>query len=298
MEIINIGTNDSDQRIDSFLKKLMPAAPQSLIYKYLRTNKIKLNGSKPKPDTRISEGDIIKFFGDSSLISKKSFAPSATPRLNIIFEDENIIMIDKPRMTACQPDNKHRSETLIDSVKSYLYSKGEYLPQNENSFSPALCNRIDFNTSGLCIAAKNAEALRIINEKIKKREVLRFYICITSGIPSPPEGTIKNRILKNTADNKSFISEKGKPAETHYKVLKEKNGCALVETEIITGRTHQIRLHMSSIGCPIIADPKYGNGGSGQKLTAHKIVFAFKSDAGKMNYLKNREFFASPDFNL
>lgn len=298
MKLINVGKNDSGQRIDSFLKKLMPKAPQSLIYKYLRTNKIKLNDSKPKPDTRISEGDVIKFFGDSSLIAEKKFVPSDASSLNIVYEDENILMLNKPRMTACQPDAVHRTGTLVDALKSYLCSNGEYCPQSENSFSPALCNRIDFNTAGLCIAAKNAEALRIINEKIKKREVRRLYICITKGVPSPREGIIKNRVSKNTGENKSYISENGKPAETHYRVLKESGGMALVETEIITGRTHQIRLHMSSVGCPIIGDPKYGGGGSGQKLTAHKIVFAFKSDAGKMNYLKNREFSVRPDFAL
>ena len=298
METINIQRNDAGQRLDSFLRKIMPEAPASLIYKYIRTNKIKVNKKKPKNDLRLCEGDVITYFGDSSLLRRKEFTPHAAP-LEVVFEDENILVVNKPPEMACQPDDKHRENALSEIVKSYLYEKGEYDPSKEMSFSPALCNRIDFNTSGLCIAAKNAESLRIINEKLKEREIKRFYICVTEGIPTPPEGIIKTQVTKDTKENKSrIVMSGGKTAETHYKVLNEKGGEALVECEIISGRTHRIRLHLSSIGCPIKGDPKYGNGGSGQFLTSHKTVFAFKTDAGILNYLKDKTVTVPPRFTF
>ena len=298
METINIQRNDAGQRLDSFLKKIMPGAPVSLIYKYLRTNKIKVNSKKKKNDYRLCEGDVITFFGDSSLIRRKEFTPHLST-LDVIYEDENILVVNKPPQTACQPDAKHKENTLSETVKSYLYVKGEYDPSNELSFSPALCNRIDFNTSGLCIAAKNAAALRTVNEKLKKREIRRFYICVTEGVPNPREGKIQTLIKKDGAENKSRIVESGgKTAETHYKVLETKENEALVECEIISGRTHQIRLHLSSIGCPVKGDPKYGSGGGGQLLTSHKTVFDFKTDAGILNYLKGKTVTIPPRFTF
>lgn len=287
METINIGSNDKGQRLDSFMKKIMPGSPQSLIYRYIRTNKIKINGKRPKPDTKIEEGDVITYYGDSSIIELKKFTPSDFT-LDVFYEDDNILVVYKPSGMACQPDIKHTKGTLIDNIKNYLYSKGDYKPSEENSFAPALCNRIDFNTAGLLVAAKNAQSLRIINEKLKNREIRRFYMCVTEGVPEKKEGIIKNRILKNAAENKSYITADGKAAETRYKVISEGNGRALIEAEIITGRSHQIRLHLSSIGCPILSDAKYGLGGEGQKLISHKTVFEFKTDAGILNYLNGK----------
>jgi 23S rRNA pseudouridine955/2504/2580 synthase len=287
MELINIGKNDKGKRIDSFLKKIMRGAPESLVYKYIRTNKIKINGKKPAPDTRLCEGDVISYYGDSSLIAEKKFLPSSYS-VDVLYEDENILAVFKPAGMACQPDARHKDNTLVDNIKNYLYEKGDYRPLEENSFAPALCNRIDFNTSGICVAAKNAESLRTINEKIKNREIRKFYMCVTEGVPPRKSGTIKKRIMKNAAINKAYISEEGKEAETRYKVLMEKDGRTLLELEIITGRTHQIRLHMSSIGCPVLNDPKYGRGGKGQKLVAYKIMFDFKVDAGILENLKGK----------
>lgn len=296
METITAQKNDAGQRLDSFLKKIMPGAPASLIYKYIRTNKIKVNKKKPQNDLRIAEGDVITYYGDSSLIRRKEFTPHTAP-LDVVYEDGNILIVNKPPQMACQPDERHRSNTLSEIIKSYLYNKGEYIPSKELSFSPALCNRIDFNTSGLCIAAKNAEALRIINEKLRLREIRRFYICVTEGVPNPREGIIKTQVSKDNAENKSqIVTCGGKEAETHYKVLDTKGHQALVECEIISGRTHQIRLHLSSIGCPIKGDPKYGSGGKGQYLTSHKTVFAFKTDAGILNYLKDKTVTIPPHF--
>ena len=300
MEIINVGKNDEGQRLDSFLKKLMPKAPSGIIYKYIRTNKIKLNSKKPKPDSRISAGDEIKYFGDSSFLKKeKSFTPSSYS-LDVLYEDENILVVNKPRNMACQPDDRHRNNTLIDNIKNYLYAMGEYNPDEENSFSPALCNRIDFNTCGICIAGKNGESLRILNEKIKKREIRRFYTCVTLGVPSRKEGTISGQILKKASENKSYaVLKGGKDAETRYKVLKENSKYALCEVEIISGRSHQVRLHMSTIGTPLYGDFKYGaKSGDGQYLMANKIKFEFKTNSGILSYLNGKTVETPHNFNI
>ncbi len=290
MEIINVGKNDEGQRLDSFMKKLMPTAPGGIIYKYIRTNKIKLNSKKPKPELRISAGDEIKYFGDSALLKPgKEFTPTHYT-LDVLYEDENILVVNKPVNMACQPDDRHKNNTLIDNIKNYLYHTGSYNPKAENSFSPALCNRIDFNTCGICIAGKNGESLRILNEKIKRREIRRFYTCVTLGVPNPKEGTISGQILKKATENKSYVVKNGgKDSLTHYKVLKENSNYALCEVEIISGRSHQVRLHMSTIKTPLYGDFKYGaKSGNGQYLMANKIKFEFKTDSGILSYLNGK----------
>lgn len=299
MEIIKITKNDEGQRLDSFLKKIMPNSPGGVIYKYIRTNKIKLNSKKPKPEVRLVEGDEIKYFGDSAFLKTKTFTPAAYT-LDVLYEDENILVVNKPRNMASQPDATHKSATLVDNIKNYLYQKGEYTPESENSFSPALCNRIDYNTCGICIAGKNAESLRLLNEKVKSREIRRFYTCVTLGVPKPESGVIKGQILKKAAENKSYVVKSGgKDAETHYKVLKTDGKNALCEVEIISGRSHQVRAHMSSIGYPLCGDFKYGaKEGSGQYLMANKVLFEFKTDAGILNYLRDKTVEAPHNFDL
>ena len=294
MKIFNVNKNDDGKRIDAFFMRLMPSAPKSLIYKYIRTNKIKLNSKKPLPDTRIKEGDEIKFFGDETLIKTNSFTPQEYS-LNIVYEDENILVINKPAGIACQPDRDRTNGTLADFVKSYLYVKNCYDPKNENSFAPALCNRIDLNTSGLVIAAKNAEALSFINSKFRAKEIRRFYVCKTESAPSPLEGVIKTNIKKDGGNNISKVDSDGKPSETHYRTLKVLSDGAIVEAEIITGRSHQIRVHLSYIGVPIKGDSKYGKGGKGQLLTAYRLLFNFK-ETGKFSYLSGKEFTVNYNF--
>jgi len=291
MKKIIVNQNDSGKRIDAFLKKLMPEAPTSLIYKYIRTKKVKVNGKKPKEDLRLSEGDEILFFGDEKLIKVREFK-SESYKIDVVFEDENILVINKPKGLACQPDIKRKSGTLVDYVKSYLFEKGEYKPNEENTFAPALCNRIDFNTEGLVIAAKNYQALREMTEKIKNKEVRKFYLCGVFGTPPRSEGVIRGQIEKDTVQNKSKVVKSGGVyAESHYKVLKVFDNKSILEVEIKTGRSHQIRTHLSSIGCPIIGDKKYGGGsGGGQNLVSYRLLFDFKNDDGVLGYLKGREF--------
>jgi 23S rRNA pseudouridine955/2504/2580 synthase len=199
-------------------------------------------------------------------------------------------------------DETETKNTLINHIKAYLYQKGEYRPDEENSFVPALCNRIDRNTSGIVIAAKNAASLRIMNEKIRNREIRKYYLCLVKGHLFKKEGILKSYMVKNESQNRVYVHDKpvegGKTAITEYRVLKENDLTSLVEVELHTGRTHQIRAHFSYLGHPLLGDGKYGtnaqnkNFGNYKKqfLYSYKLKFDFQSDAGILNYLDQKEF--------
>jgi len=279
MRIFTATENDDGRRVDAFLCRLMPGAPKSLIYKYMRTGKIKVGGKKPKPETRLSTGDEIKYFGDEALLSEKK-VPEAkkTGDVTVLYEDEHILLLYKPPLLASQPDKVHTSDTLCDRMVSYLIRTGAFSPQKENGFTPAICNRLDFNTHGIVVGAKTLEGLRKMNEMIRKGRVRKFYLCRVVGTPNPPEGRITGALEKDTKTNISRVSENGKRAETGYKLLQTEGKTSLLEVELFTGRSHQIRVHMKSIGCPLAGDPKYGTGGKGQALCAYKIRFDFDEE--------------------
>ena len=167
-----ISKNDANQRLDKFISKAIPSLPKTLMYKFIRTKHIKLNGKKADISTRLNEGDTVSAYIKDEFFEK--VAPkydflSASDSLNVVYEDENIILLDKPQGLLSHPDENEYNDTLITRVQKYLYKKGEYDPEAENSFKPSLANRIDRNTGGIVIAAKNSEALRILCDKIKSR---------------------------------------------------------------------------------------------------------------------------------
>lgn len=291
MKRITVNSNDAGQRTDKFLMKYFRGLPQSLIYKWLRKKKIRLNGKHPQKDAFLSEGDVLELYiNDEFFPDKRDIPPylrlSAIP--DIVYEDENILIADKPS-GVCAHDGR---ESLINMILSYLYGKGEYDPTRENTFAPALCHRIDRNTSGLVIAAKNADALRFFNEKIRNREIRKIYFLRVEGEIEKESGIIEGYITKDSAANKAIFSETetegSKRAVTAFH--KVSGG---VEAELITGRTHQIRASFAHIGHPICGDVKYGarkNGKSDfQELCARKLIFDFKDD-GKFSYLCGKTF--------
>lgn len=300
-----IAQNDANQRFDKFIAKSAPLLPKSLMYKYLRTKRIKLNGKKADIAIRLSVGDRVEMY-----INDEFFAPkeekysflSAGKELNVVYEDENILVLNKKVGLLSHPDEGEYVDTLISRVQRYLYEKGEYDPKNENSFAPALANRIDRNTGGIVLAAKNAETLRILNEKIKLREIEKKYLCITVGVPPKKEGVAEGFIVKDEKKNTVTVLKRsvpgGKSIKTGYRVIDSKGGLSLVEVELFTGRTHQIRAHMASMGCPLLGDGKYGTnelnkkygGYKKQCLYSYKTGFTWKTDAGILNYLKDRFF--------
>lgn len=300
MREITINKNDSGQRLDKFLLKFMPKLPKSMLYKGLRKNCVRINSKHAKDGSVfLNEGDVLKlYFSDEFFIGKKSFSPIAHS-LDIIYEDENLIIVNKPSGVVVHDDDKNTKHTLILEIQSYLYDKGEYRPDTEKSFSPSLCNRLDRNTSGLIIAAKNAEALRIINEKIRNREIHKFYHCICEG-HMKKSGTLSAYLtrLDKRVEISNKQTENSKPVELNYTVIGENEKHSLVEIELLTGRTHQIRAQFAHIGHPLVGDVKYGGSRSEkyQELVSRRLMFDFKSDAGILNYMTGADFSVSADF--
>ena len=304
MKELTIGTNDAGQRLDRFLAKAVPLLPASLAQKYIRLKRIKRNGARAQRDTRLEAGDRLQLYINDEFFDTpredNAYLTVAAPKLNIVYEDENILLVDKRPGLAVHPhDGAEYGRTLIDQIQAYLYQKHEWRPREENAFTPALCNRIDRNTGGIVIAAKTAEALRVMNQKIKDRELDKRYLAIVEGTPKPKEGSLKGYLFKDAVKNRVFVTDGPKPGaktcQTNYKVLGSRNGLSLVECELITGRTHQIRAQFAHAGHPLLGDGKYGKldkrfDRTYQALYSYKLTFLFTTDAGSLSNLNGRCF--------
>ena len=255
MREFTIGKNDAGQRLDRFVSKNLPLLPPALLQKYIRLKRIKVNGKGSKRDARLNSGDILQLYINDEFFDKPNeenlFLTVFKPQLNIVYEDENLLLVDKRPGLVVHADETEKVNTLINHIQAYLYQKKEWNPKWENAFTPALCNRIDRNTGGIVIAAKNAETLRIINEKIKDHELEKSYLCVTVGHPRPAEGKIEGFLLKDEAKKLVSFYRKpvpgGKTAVTLYKTLENRGELSLVECRLLTGRTHQIRVSMAEI---------------------------------------------------
>ena len=258
MKELTVRRNDAGQRLDRFVGKAVPLLPETLLQKYIRIKRIKLNGKGAKRDTRLSEGDVLSLYINDEFFEKpreeNAYLKVGKPRINIVYEDENIILADKKPGVLCHSAGAWDYNTLIANIQAYLAQKGEWDPRGENSFAPALCNRIDRNTGGIVIAAKNAEALRILNDKIRDREIEKYYLCAVQGKPKQPRGRLENYLFKDAAKNQVY-------------------------------------------GMPLLGDGKYGSerfnknfGEKGQALYSYKLEFAFPTDAGILEYLRGKCF--------
>lgn len=303
MKEFTINKNDSGQRVDKFIEKAVPLLPKSLMYKYIRTKRIKLNGKRCEISTRLCENDLMQLYiGDEFFETAPDRVFLSVPAdVSVVYEDENILLCDKKNGLVVHEDDENTADTLINRILHYLYNKGEYDPDRENSFTPALCNRLDRNTGGIVIAAKNAESLRILNEKIKERELEKRYLCITVGVPPKKSDTMTAYLEKNEKTKTVKVTDRKTPNNktiiTSYKVLKTDGKLSLVEVKLDTGRTHQIRAHFAHIGCPLLGDGKYGIGEVNRKykiktqaLYSYKLKFTFRTDSGILEYLNGREF--------
>lgn len=305
MTEITITKNDAGQRADRFLTKAYPNLTLPLICKLMRKKRIKLNGARVEPNAKLAEGDVFRFYLSDELLSKggerEADFRECSPDINIVYEDENILLCDKPVGMVVHEDNDNTSDTLINRIKCYLWKKGEYVPEQEQSFVPALCNRIDRNTGGIVIAAKNAESLRVLNQKIRDRELIKLYLCVVQGRPERAEGTLTAYLQKLPDENRVIVSDHKTPEnrtiKTKYRVLDSTGEQSLVEVDLLTGRTHQIRAHFAHIGHALLGDGKYGSnklnkqyGYDTQALYSYKLRFEFTTEAGCLSYLNHREF--------
>ena len=304
MKELTIGPNDAGQRLDRFLAKAVPLLPASLAQKYIRIKRIKIGGKRAERDTRLNQGDVIQLYINDEFFDKpredNAYLTVASPKLTILYEDDHILLVDKRPGLAVHPhDGAEYGRTLIDHIQSYLYQKREWRPREENSFTPALCNRIDRNTGGIVIAAKTAEGLRVMNQKIKDRELDKRYLAIVEGTPKPRDGSLKGYLFKDAKKNRVFVTDTPQPGskscQTNYRTLASRDGLSLVECELITGRTHQIRAQFAHAGHPLLGDGKYGKldkrfDRTYQALYSYKLTFTFTTDAGALEHLNGRSF--------
>lgn len=305
MRELVVKKNDANQRLDKFLLKKFKTMPKKMAYMYIRKKCVKVNGKKATPEVMLKENDLITFYIKDEFfdnIQEENYEFLKAPKnLKIIYEDENIILLDKKPGVIVHQDKSYHFDCLLLRLHHYLYDNGEYNPKEENCFAPALVNRIDRNTGGIVIGAKNAESLRILNQKMKDRELHKFYLCLLINKPKKDNAILSDYLIKNEKTNKVTVlrNEKqgAKKILTKYSVLETNNNLTLCEVELLTGRTHQIRAHMSSIGCPILGDNKYGNKKLNQKyslskqcLYSYKLAFDFTTDSGILSYLDKKDF--------
>ena len=312
MREFTVGRNDAGQRLDRFAAKMAPFLPDSLLQKYLRRKEIKINGRPARGDVRLREGDQVRMFVPEEFFQPpredNAWRKIAVPRLDVIYEDENILLADKKPGVLCHSAGEWTWNTLIANIQAYLRARGEWDPAAENSFAPALCNRIDRNTGGIVIAAKNAEALRIMDEKVRLRELEKTYLCAVIGRPAPAAGRLEGYLFKDAKKNQVYVYDEPRPGAktviTEYKTLASEGKLSLVRCRLITGRTHQIRAQFRHAGCPLLGDGKYGSerdnrsyGEKGQALCSWGLKFTFVTPAGHLEYLNGKEFHAPvPEF--
>ena len=303
---ITIDKNDAEQRLDRFLRKYLHNAPLSVIYKMIRKD-VKLNGRRAEQKTLLREGDELSFYISEELMKsyteKTARQPSARRTFRVIYEDPDLLIVNKPAGLLTHGDAREKKNTLLNQVTDYLIQKGEYIPGKEKTFSPAAANRLDRNTSGLVVFGKNADALRTIAAMIREKDSIgKYYLAVVRG-EFREHAVLTGRAEKDEKTNKVTIlkpeNENGRLIETEVKPIAIHNGMTLLEIHLITGRTHQIRAHLSAEGFPIVGDAKYGERDLNRRLASeyglqsqflHAYRLEIRNAYGVLSGLQGRSF--------
>lgn len=300
-----ITKNDSGQRLNKFLEKAVPLLSGGMMHKYLRLKRIKVNNKRTEAAYKLAEGDSVQLYLNDEYFDapkeEEAFRRIKTPRVRVVYEDEHILLADKAPGMVVHADEHGDTDTLIAHIQAYLFQSGAWNPDDAASFAPALCNRIDRNTGGIVIAAKNAESLRVLNQKIRDRELVKLYLCVVQGELPKRADTLTAYLEKLSDENRVIVSDRKTPQNrtilTKYRVLETRGGNSLLEVDLLTGRTHQIRAHFAHVGHPLLGDGKYGSnklnkalGYDVQALYSYKLRFEFTTPAGCLEYLNHREF--------
>ncbi|MDR1736543.1 MAG: RluA family pseudouridine synthase [Oscillospiraceae bacterium] len=325
-----VGKNDANQRADRFVSRIEKGLTAGQIQRLFRKKDVKLDGRPIKPDTRLPEGGVLTVYGGRDDLDKRAaqdgrtqFAPTggsenppfvgancvrphcavSKKALDITYEDENLLLLWKPPGLLSQPDSVSAGaeDSLLARVKRYLLETGAWTPETENTFSPALCHRLDRGTEGLVMAAKNAQALRILTEKLRAREIRKFYRCVVHGRPLPAQGIWEDFLFKDAKKGRVYVRPRNVPgaksAALRYETIRSSGALSLMDVELMTGRTHQIRVQFASRGYPLLGDGKYGQSAldrpyspKRQALCAFRLEFAFQTPAGELDYLRGKVF--------
>ena len=314
MQELHVTANEAGQRLDKLLAKFLNQAPKSFLYKMMRKKNIVLNGKKCTGNEKLKQGDSIKLFFSDETIEKFSAGTYVTPKkekinmLPIIYEDEQVLLMNKPVGVLSQKA-KDSDVSAVEMLINYLIETNQLSKEQFRTFHPSICNRLDRNTSGILVAGKTLPALQEMNRFFKERTIAKYYRCLVKGRVIKNEDYIKGYLVKDQKTNKVSITKKkteeGVPIETEYCVIQSNDEVSLLEVHLITGKTHQIRAHLASIGHPIIGDYKYGDkqinemyrqeyGLKSQLLHAYRLEMP--SSDGSLAYLNDKKFVAElPD---
>ena len=301
MKSFTAGPNEDGVRLSRFVEGVTHQMPRSLMYKAFRNKRIKVNGKRAEPDTRLAEGDVIELYINDEFFPAgaglpRPKPPRRQPPVTVIYEDENFAVLYKPAHLLCHSD-RTGDANLVDAFAAYLQAKGEYDPHAEQRFAPALCNRLDRGTEGLVLAAKTYAALRDLNGIIRDDLMKKEYLTITVG--APPAGRHIAWLQHNEKTNKVRIHARAgdgyKQIITDVTVIRQAGPFALCRIGLVTGRTHQIRAHLAYLGHPVLGDSKYGNrkmnertGLKTQALCAQRLTFGHIPPENSLHYLSGR----------